>query len=812
MTPKINTRLEETCGLSQLSAPAGAEPGQQCRRIRVTGVVQGVGYRPFVWRLAQELELAGWVRNDAAGVEIEVQGGADTLDRFAERLASEAPRLARVEKIYAEPCAATGEASGDAIGFNILKSGGGRIQTGISPDMTVCPECLAELFDPADRRYHYPFINCIYCGPRYTITARLPYDRINTSMAVFAQCPACQNEYDHPASRRFHAQPNACPVCGPQLRFYDEHWQPVETDDPVAAAVGRIRAGQVIAVKGIGGFHLVCDAGNPVPVTRLRGGKQREGKPFAVMMLNAASARLYADVSDNEKTLLESGERPVVLLHKLPGCDDALPGIAPGLSAVGIMLPYTPLHYLILHELMGRPGGTDWLYRAEKTALVMTSANPGGEPLVKDDTEARQFLSGLADAFLTHDRGILYRCDDSVMKWQGAAPAFIRRARGYTPRRIALPFSGLPVLACGPWMKNTVCLTRGNEAFVSQHIGDLDHAGTRRMLEDVAEHLCDILDVRPEVVAHDLHPDFYSTQFAQAFAARHGLPVVTVQHHHAHIAAVCAEHGVTSPVLGLSLDGVGLGTDGGAWGGELLRTEGAAMRRLGHLVPLVMPGGDRAAREPWRMAAAVLFEMGRADEIVGRFPAQAGAATVIAMLQRNLNCGTTTSMGRQFDAAAALLGVAETQSYEGQAAMLLEGLAERHGAVAPLANGYVLRDASRYSASPSKEQQPLVMLDFRPLFAALADCRDASYGAALFHATLADGLVAWVARTAAAQGIGTIAFGGGCFLNSVLSLALSEALSERGLRVIMAQQLPPNDGAISLGQAWVAMQSANRGA
>jgi len=575
------------------------------------------------------------------------------LERFVERLASEAPRLARVEKIHAEPCDPT-----DAeIGFNILNSGCGRSQTGISPDMTICPECLAELFDPADRRYRYPFINCICCGPRYTITTRLPYDRVNTSMAVFTLCATCQNEYDHPANHRFHAQPNACAVCGPQLSLYDEHWQPIATDDPVAETVERIRAGQVIAVKGIGGFHLVCDASNPLPVARLRGGKRREEKPFAAMVLNAASARLYADVSEDEAALLESGERPIVLLHKLPDCDEALPGIAPGLSAVGIMLPYTPLHYLILHELMGRPDGTDWLHRAEKTALVMTSANPGGEPLVKDDTEARQSLSGLADAFLSHDRGILHRCDDSVMKWQGAAPVFVRRARGYTPRRIVLPSSGPSVLACGPWLKNTVCLTRGNEAFVSQHIGDLDHAGTRRMLEETAEHLCDILDVRPEVVAHDLHPDFYSTQFAQAFAVQHGLPVVGVQHHHAHIASVCAEHGVTSPVLGLALDGVGLGADGGAWGGELLRVEGASMQRLGHLAPLIMPGGDRAAREPWRMAAAVLFEMDRADEIAKRFSEQAGASTMVAMLQRKLNCVSSTSMGRHFDTAAALVGV-----------------------------------------------------------------------------------------------------------------------------------------------------------
>ncbi|HLY95776.1 MAG TPA: Sua5/YciO/YrdC/YwlC family protein, partial [Sideroxyarcus sp.] len=436
--------------------------------------------------------------------------------------------------------------------------------------------------------------------------------------------------------------------------------------------------------------------------------------------------------------------------------------------------------------------------QATPLALVMTSANPGGEPLVKDDAEARESLSGLAEAFLTHDRDILHRCDDSVMKWQGNAPFFIRRARGYTPRRIRLPFAGPSVLACGAWLKNTVCLTRGDEAFVSQHIGDLDHAGTRQMLEETVAYLCDILDVAPQAVAHDLHPDFYSTQFAQTYAAKRNLPVIAVQHHHAHIAAICAEHHVSGPVLGLALDGVGLGSDGSAWGGELLRVEGTDCQRVGHLAPLTMPGGDRAAREPWRMAAAALFDMQRDDEIAGRFPAQAGAATVSDMLQRRLNCVATTSMGRWFDAAAGLLGVSEIQGYEGQAAMLLEGLAERHGKVPALASGYIHTDKDE--------------LDLRPLLVALADCKDAAYGAALFHATLAEGLCAWVQRVAGRSGIANIALGGGCFLNSLLSNALTETLSAAGLNVLSAQQLPPNDGAISFGQASVALQHLNQGA
>ena len=446
------------------------------------------------------------------------------------------------------------------------------------------------------------------------------------------------------------------------------------------------------------------------------------------MVLNTPSARHYAQFREQDAALLETGERPIVLLRQSVACDAELHGIAPGLSSIGLMLPYTPLHYLLFHELLGKPEGTDWLQQATPLALVMTSANPGGEPLVKDDAEARESLSGLADAFLTHDRDILHRCDDSVMKWQGKAPTFVRRARGYTPRRIKLPFSGPSVLACGAWLKNTVCLTRGNEAFVSQHIGDLDHAGTRQMLDETVAYLSDILDVQPQAVAHDLHPDFYSTQFAQAYAAQRKLAA------HCRAASPCAHrrhlrrtsHHRTGARAGAGWRGAGhaMAVHGAA---SCCRWTGTNCQRLGHLAPLTMPGGDRAAREPWRMAAAALFDMNRADEIVRRFPAQAGAAMVTDMLQRQLNCVATSSMGRWFDAAAGLLGVSEIQGYEGQAAMLLEGLAERHGKVAPLAVGYI------HTAHND--------LDFRPLLATLADCKDAAYGAALFHATLAAGSV-----------------------------------------------------------------------
>lgn len=780
------------------------------RRIRVRGVVQGVGFRPFVYRLARELGLVGWVRNDAAGVEIEVQGAAGDVGALLRRLHSDAPPLARVDALNEQACLPHPEADG----FLIADSGGGVNRTAIGHDTAVCADCLAEMFDLRDRRYRYAFINCTQCGPRYTLTRSLPYDRATTSMARFAQCPQCLAEYTAPQDRRFHAEPNACPVCGPRLSLRAADGRPIEADDVIAQTVRLLRAGRIVATKGIGGFHLACDARNAAAMRRLRSRKAREEKPFAVMMAGLASARLWAHIDDAEARLLVSPERPIVLLRKRDGVDAAMQGVAPGVAWLGIMLPYAPLHYLLFHEAAGRPAGSAWLDAPQPLALIMTSANPGGEPLVTDNDEALRRLQGIADAFLMHDRDIVVRCDDSVVRsdelrrtdreeteQHHASPVtchlrVIRRARGYTPRAIKLAHDGPPVLALGGYFKNTVCLTRGDEAFVSQHIGDLDNAATCEALLQSVDHLQRLLDVQPQMVAHDLHPDFFGTRHGVALAQRLGVPAIAVQHHHAHIAAVLAEHGMCEPAIGLALDGVGLGSDGTAWGGELLRVDGAQCQRLGHLRSLPLPGGDRAAREPWRMAVAVLHLLGRSAEIGERFKHQAAAQTVAQMLARAINAPPTSSMGRWFDAAAGLLGVREIMAFEGQAAMLLEGLAARHGPTRPLAGGWHITADN--------------VLDLTPMYAVLSLEADAARGAAEFHATLAAALADWVAGAATDCGLRTVALGGGCFLNDILTRDLSRRLAARGYAVLAARQLPPNDGGLALGQAWVARHRVDR--
>ena len=760
------------------------------RRLRVTGIVQGVGFRPFVWRLAQELKLTGWVRNDAAGVEIAVEGASAEIAVLLHRLRAEAPPLARVESVSAEVAAPEGWAD-----FTIAASASGPATTAIGPDVAVCADCLAELFDPAGRRWRHAFITCTHCGPRYTVTRALPYDRPQTSLGPFPLCPACADEYGSPGDRRFHAETTCCPVCGPRLALADREGNAVN-GDPIAATLGLLQSGAIVAIKGLGGFHLACDARNTDAVARLRWRKNREQKPFAVMTASAASLNPYAKTSRRERALLTSRERPVVLLRAEPGSAAALPGVAPGLLWLGVMLPTTPIHYLLFHEAAGRPAGSAWLAEPQDLILVMTSANPGGEPIVRDNAEARTRLAGIADAILEHDRDIVSRCDDSVIRPLGHGAQFIRRSRGYSSLGIRLPHAGPAVLAFGAHLKSGVCVTRGDQAFLSPHIGALDNAATCAFLDETVGRMLELLDIRPEIVAHDLHPDYFSTRAAIEFAASRGLPSVAVPHHHAHIAAVCAEHGRRGPVLGLALDGVGLGPDGEAWGGELLRVEGAQCERLGHLRPLPLPGGDRAAREPWRMAAAVLNELGRNAEICARLP-QTGAGIVATMLARNINCPRTSSMGRVFDAAAGLLGLCAQMKYEAQAAILLEQAAtrhiERHGWPQAMEHGWIIGRDGR--------------LDLLPVLASLDGAVDTDRAAARFHATLVAALGEWVAQAMQACALDTLAWGGGCFLNSLLCVRLRQNLEQRGIAVLAPVDASPGDAGIALGQAWVAIAS-----
>ncbi|KAB2924146.1 MAG: carbamoyltransferase HypF [Dechloromonas sp.] len=749
------------------------------RRLRVRGLVQGVGFRPYVWRLAGELGLDGWVRNDGAGVSIAVAG--ERLAEFLVRLPKEAPPLARIDAIIEE----AGDASVDK-GFAILASLPGEVMTAIGPDAAICPDCIADLCDPAGRRWRYPFTTCTHCGPRYTLSRGIPYDRARTSLAAFPLCPPCAAEYTAPADRRFHAETTCCPDCGPQVRLLDAAGQPL-AGDPLAATLALLQAGRIVAIKGLGGFHLACDARNAAAVAELRERKQREAKPFAVMGLNPPSLAAYAGIDADAEALLRSAAAPVVLC---PKAGTELPGVAPGLAWLGAMLPATPLHLLLWHEAAGRPAGTAWLADASALLLVMTSANPHGEPLVIGNDEALQRLSGIADAYLLHDRDIVVRCDDSVLK---PGPVFIRRARGYVPLPIPLAGDGPCVLALGGFLKNTLCLAKGEAAWLSQHIGSLDNVAAIGFLEEMAAHLPAILAARPELIVHDLHPDYPSTHLAQRLAGELGVPVLAVGHHHAHIAAVAAEHRVAGPLLGLAIDGVGLGPDGGLWGGELLRVDGHQCVRLGHLQPLPLPGGDRAAREPWRMAVAALHGAGLGYRVGGwllqHYP-QHEAGPLLTMLARNLRCPPTSSLGRWFDAAAGLLGLRAGMQYEGQAAMELEGLAAAHGPVDALAGGWKL------AADGS-------VLDLSPLVPALLNCREPAHGAALFHATVAAGLAEWIVAATQREQFATVAVGGGCALNAVLMTALRGHLAAAGILLLEARQAPPNDGGLALGQAWI---------
>jgi hydrogenase maturation protein HypF len=750
----------------------------------VRGVVQGVGFRPFVWRVATDLGLAGHVCNDGGGVSIDAQGAPEALRELRARLGSQPPPRARVDAIECEDCVPEPRAEG----FNVIESHSTQTATAIGHDTATCGACLEELFDPADRRYRYALTNCTDCGPRYTVTASLPYDRARTSLAPFPLCPDCGWEYADPANRRFHAEATACPACGPRLSLEGD----AADADPIAGTLALLRAGAIVAIKGLGGYHLACDARNADAVARLRERKHREEQPFAVMLANRTSLAPFVEIDAAEGALLASPERPIVLVRRRDGAPP-LPGVADGFDRLGVMLPYTPVHFLLFHEAAGRPAGTAWLESPQPLVLVMTSANVHDEPLVIDDAEARESLAGIADAWLTHDRRIVTRCDDSVVRVSDGVVRVLRRARGAAPRSVALGSARAAVLGVGAHYKATACVTRAAEAFLTPHVGDLDLAATRRAFDAAVAHLLALTAVRPLAVAHDLHPDFHTTRLAVRLADEWRVPLVGVQHHHAHVAAVLAERGHEGPVLGLALDGIGYGTDGTAWGGELLHVDGARCERIGHLRPIPLVGGDRAAREPWRLAAAALALLGRGDEIVTRFAAQPGARLVAQQLVAG-RASQTPSLGRWFDAAAALAGLVPVASFEGQAAMRFEALAARAGSIG---------DAP--GVTPSADGR---VLDLLPLVAPLADApsADAAQAAGRFHAGLALSLADWVSQAAVRTQARVVAAAGGCLQNDLLATRLRQELARRGLTLLEAGVVPPNDGAISLGQCWVAQR------
>ena len=766
----------------------GAGVGEIARRaFHIAGVVQGVGFRPFVFRLAAELGLTGWVRNSTAGVELEVQGSVETLDSFSGRLQTELPPLAAISSL--ESCDLT--VIKDEYGFAILASSDGRHEVQITPDSALCADCLRELCDPADRRFQHPFITCTNCGPRWTIVTGIPYDRPLTTMAGFSLCPACLAEYRNPLDRRFHAQPIACPDCGPRHVLIPHH------ADPVGQAVTLLQQGQIVAIKGLGGYHLAVDAGNNEAVARLRQRKKRDEKPFAVMVADLSVARQLAELSGMEERLLSGPEAPVVIVRARDGSPIS-PLAAPGSCWIGLMLAYTPLHQLLFKGQGSRVKGQEH----KKTllvpcplplALIMTSANASDEPMVADDDEAVEKLSAIADAILTHNRPIHVRTDDSVLRVFQGRPLFYRRSRGYVPRPVLLPFDCGAILAVGAELKNTVCLTRGKQAFLSQHIGDLKNEATLDTFQQSISHLGQIMEIRPDRVVCDLHPDYLSTRYAEET----GLPLVQVQHHHAHLASCMAENGLDGDVIGVIFDGTGLGDDGTIWGGEFLVGGYETVRRAGHLKQVCLPGGDAAAREPWRMALAWLS--GPLGETVWQLRgmpvlADSDRSLLQVMLERGLNTPLTSSVGRLFDAVAFLVGAATRNRFDGQAGMALEALAEE-------SEGSVLLPVVHKAGT-------LFQLDATPTLLSLVERVNAGEAAAdlawAFHATLAKAVKDSCNMIRCSTNLSRVVLSGGVFQNRLLSGMVYTSLSENGFDVFTHHQVPPNDGGICLGQATIA--------
>jgi hydrogenase maturation protein HypF len=771
-------------------------------RVHITGIVQGVGFRPFVYNLAARHKLKGWVKNTSAGVEIEVDGDKESLDIFLEQLRNEAPPLSRIDEFSASFQPTNGFLSLEILHSEAVK---GAFQP-ISPDVAVCEDCLRELFDPIDRRYRYPFINCTNCGPRFTIIQDIPYDRPETTMASFPMCPDCEREYKDPLDRRFHAQPVACPVCGPYIWLekrsdnFAQHPHGVsrhkttavaaENDEAILEAQHLLSEGKILAIKGLGGFHLACDGTNAQAVTELRNRKLRVDKPFAIMMPDIETVKQHCSVSDSERELLASSARPIVLLKRKPE-SNIVKEVAPHQDWIGVLLPYTPLHYLLFTA-------------SQSTALVMTSGNLSEEPIATSNNEASERLSGLADAFLMHNREIHIRCDDSVVRvFDGGAMTVdrqssiypIRRSRGYSPFPVKLPFDVPQLLATGSELKNTFCITNKNYAFLSHHIGDMENYETLKSFEQGVNHFQKLFRVAPEAIAYDLHPNYLATRYALERGMRENLRTVSVQHHHAHIAACMAEHGLdgTGPVIGVAFDGTGYGEDGAIWGGEVLIAEYRSYQRRFHLEYFPLPGGDAAIKKPARTALALLWSLNLDwDEKLGAVAGFSAEERSIlrAQLEKNINTPMTSSIGRLFDAVAALAGVRQTVNYEGQAAIEFEALAD--------------------AAEEGKYWFGLDQNQIQVGAAVEALTRDVIAGvhvskiSARFHNGLAECVRDMCLQIRSETGIDEVALSGGVWQNITLLRRTLSLLKQDGFRVYIHREVPANDGGLSLGQAVIA--------
>ncbi|HSL31743.1 MAG TPA: carbamoyltransferase HypF [Anaerolineales bacterium] len=766
-------------------------------RVHITGIVQGVGFRPFVYTLARRHHLKGWVKNTSAGVEIEVDGDREALDLFLRHLRDEAPPLSRIDQISASFQSANGFRSLDILHSEAIE---GAFQP-ISPDVATCTDCLRELFDPHDRRYRYPFINCTHCGPRFTIIKDIPYDRPKTTMAAFPMCPDCEREYNDPADRRFHAQPVACPVCGPEVTFERlKVGKLAASSDAVTEACDALANGEIVAIKGLGGFHLACDATNAAAVKELRDRKLRVDKPFAVMMRDFATVESHCLVSVVEQSLLFSAAHPIVLLKRKPE-SNIVQEVAPKQDWIGVMLPYTPLHYLLFAD-----------NNVRFTALVMTSGNLSEEPIATGNDEARQRLATLADAFLVHNRDIHIRCDDSVVRVFDDRPSTsddvarsmvddawsiypIRRSRGYAPFPVKLPFDAPQILAAGSELKNTFCITNKNYAFLSHHIGDMENYETLQSFIQGVEHFETLFRVQPEAIAYDLHPNYLATRYALERAERENLAAIGIQHHHAHIAACMAEHGLdgTPPVIGIAFDGTGYGEDGAIWGGEILIAEYRSYQRRFHLEYFHLPGGDAAIRKPARTALALLWSLGLDWHEELRPVADLSAEEQVILrtqLGKKINTHLTSSVGRLFDAAAALAGVRQVVNYEGQAAIELEALAD------PAEAGEYLFELDQDQIRVRAAFETLihdVMIGIQP-----------SQISARFHNGLASCVLEICSRIRFETGINQVALSGGVWQNITLIGRTLSLLEKGGFRVYLHREVPTNDGGLSLGQAVIA--------